>query len=402
MPIRVRPSFALVLALAAGAALAGTARSQPGGGAPTGASPAETADEASPAIGERGSRLLRDLRQRLLGHSGPDALREASLLPDAAAAREVMEGLAGRGGDEVTAARAALWLGHYHYSAGDAEAALSWFQKARDAGGGPSERAETDFWVAQCRNLLGRPQDGRPDGSGEGVETVLGQMARLDGELRVGRVESSLRGYARLEEDARRAGCLGPLLYRFGLAAASGAGGAELGWPTVREWASACATSPEYALVQAMQPPPSPPAAAPEAGGRSEAAGTSFVEMPSARPAAGDAGSDSSAAAGGRSPEVTLSPSEETRPDAKRPAAAAGGDRRFAIQLGSFRDAERAAAEAQRLEGLGLSVRVEVEEAEGATFHRIRFGRFSSREEAEESALARCVGLNWQVVRVGP
>ena len=70
--------------------------------------------------------------------------------------------------------------------------------------------------------------------------------------------------------------------------------------------------------------------------------------------------------------------------------------------LGSFHDAERAANEAKRLDTLGLAVRVEVETVEGATWHRLRFGRYRTREEAEESALARCTGLGWRVVRVGP
>ena len=208
MAIRMRLPKLLVLSLAASLVSGGLG-----------------AAHAQDQSGSRGTRLFRNLRDRLTGHDGAEVLREAMLLPDATAAREVIEGLAGRGGDQVVAARAALWVGHFHYGAGDAETALTWFEKAREAGGGPAERGEADFWVAQCRNLLGRVQESEPGDRGRGVAAVLGRVARLDGELRVGRVESALRGYSDLEGDARRAGCLGPLLYRFGLAAASGAAG---------------------------------------------------------------------------------------------------------------------------------------------------------------------------------
>ena len=377
--------------------------------------------------GSRGPRLLRNLRDRITGRGGPEALREAMLLPDGGAAREVMEGLADRGGDEVVAARAALWVGHYHYGAGDAETALTWFEKAREINGGPAERAESDFWVAQCRNLLGRVQESEPGEQSQGVAAVLGRVARLDGELRVGRVESALRGYLELEADARQAGCLGPLLYRFGLAAASGAaGGGDPGWPTVRAWGQACATSPEYALVQVMRPS-WPPTASVGSAGNGDSTATPFVAVPGASSASPDpilvpvpgavtpdslrskgaverprdGGMDG--ARGGVPDGATRGTPGGVAAGATSAATARGaGDGVFTVQLGSFHDAARATIEAQRLQGLGLSVRVEVEEAEDATWHRLRFGRYRTREEAEESALARCTGLEWRVVRVGP
>lgn len=345
--------------------------------------------------------LFRNLRDRLMGRGGAEALREAMLLPDAGAVREVMEGLAGRTGDEVVAARAAIWVGHYRYGAGDTEAALTWFERAREAGGGPAERAESDFWTAQCRNLLGRSQEGDPGGESEGTTTVLGRVARLDGELRVGRVESALRGYLGLEGEARQAGCLGPLLYRVGLVAASGIDGRAWGWPTVRAWAPACAGAPEYALVQAMQPPPLP-ASAPAAAGDRDSSASPFAEAPGARPAGSGAPPDDvSDAAGELAVEQRNAPGDDVAGEATA-AATARGDAAFSIQVGSFHDGARAAREARRLEGLGLAVRVEAEENGTGSWYRLRFGRFRTSEEAEETALARCTGLEWRIVRVGP
>jgi cell division septation protein DedD len=324
------------------------------------------------------------------------------LLPNAGAAREVMEGLADRGGDDVVAARAALWVGHYHYGAGDAETALTWFEKAWGANGGPAERAESDFWVAQCRNLLGRVQESEPGDRSQGVAAVLGRVARLDGELRVGRVESALRGYLELEADSRRAGCLGPLLYRFGLVAASGAAGGDPGWRTVRAWGPACATSPEYALVQMMRPS-RPPTASVGSSGIGDSTATPFVEAPGASsanpgPVPGAVTPDSLRSAG----VARSRPGGAAAGAADTATAQVGGDGAFTVQIGSFHDAQRATTEARRLQDLGLPVRVEVEKAEDATWYRLRFGRYRTREDAEESALARCTGLGWRVVRVGP
>jgi hypothetical protein len=385
MPIRMRWPILVVLSLVTGLVAGGLC-----------------AAHAQDRSGGRGPRLLRNLRDRLTGHGGPEALREAMLLPNAGAAREVMEGLTGRGGDGVVAARAALWVGHYHYGAGDAETALTWFEEARETNGGPSERAESDFWVAQCRNLLGRVQERELGDRSQGVAAVLGRVARLDGELRVGRVESALRGYLELEADARRAGCLGPLLYRFGLAAASGAVVGDLGWPTVRAWGPACAISPEYALVQVMRPS-RPPTASVGFSGAGDSTATPFAEAPG-----------TSSASPGLIPDAVTPDSLRSEGAGRTPPGGfatgasdaartqAGGDGSFTVQLGSFHDPERAAREARRLQGLGLPVLVEVEEVEGGTLHRLRFGRYRTREEAEESALVRCTGLGWRVVRIGP
>jgi cell division septation protein DedD len=339
----------------------------------------------------RTTSIFRGLRDRLLGRGGPDALREAMLLPDGRAAREVMEGLAGRGGDAVTAARAALWLGHYHYGAGDTEAALGWFEKARSGDGGAAERAESDFWTAQCRNLLGRAQDAAPGGGGEGAAAVLGRVARLDGELRVGRVESALRGYVDLEGEARQAGCLGPLLYRIGLAASAGAGTGEIGWSTVAAWAPSCVASPEYALVRAMQPAVVVPAAAPAAS-PGDTLAVPFVE------AAGGPGTGAS----GLEHPATTGATEAINAGGAPVAAAEAADGEYSIQLGSYRDADRARAEAARLGDLGLAVRLDVRTENGETRNRILLGRYRSQDEAEETALARCTGLEWRIIRVEP
>ena len=154
--------------------------------------------------------------------------------------------------------------------------------------------------------------------------------------------------------------------------------------------------------MQAMRPF-RPPAASVGSSGSADSTATPFVETvgaPSADPGSGP---------GAVPPDSLRSEGVVPRPPDGAAAGAAGaaatqtgGDGAFTVQLGSFQDADRAAIEARRLQGLGLPVRVEIEEVGGAAWHRLRFGRYRTREEAEESALARCTGLGWRVVRAVP
>jgi cell division septation protein DedD len=74
----------------------------------------------------------------------------------------------------------------------------------------------------------------------------------------------------------------------------------------------------------------------------------------------------------------------------------------YSVQLGAFRDRERARQEMERLVGRDLSVRLDREESDGTLLYKIRLGRCASKEEAEDLARRLCRGLTWQVVRISP
>lgn len=346
--------------------------------------------------------LLRGIRERLIPPDPQRAWDEAAGLPAAAEAVPLMEHLAGRGGEE--GGRAALWLGHFAYGAGDEVSALPWFERASEALEDPARHAEAEFWVRHCRSLLGRsvgPASTRR-GPTDDPHAVLARMAALDADLRLGRAAEARRGYLELHDAARDAGCLGPLLYRLGLVLAAGPGeAAGLDWETLSEWSAVPSASPERALLRAMQPAPREVAPVRrEDSPAGERDGRRFSEPGPADTAAAPAvAADSAAAALGAGPADGGS---GAGPDGGATDAPASSEGAFTVQLGSFLDPERARLEARRLEGLGLNVRLDRFQSDDGERHRIRLGNFRSREEAEELARTRCTGLDWRVVRLEP
>ena len=325
--------------------------------------------------------FFRGLRERIAPTDAARAWQEARQLPAARDALPLMKSLVERN-DPSVSPRAALWLGHFQYGAGDTETALGWFEKAADAGGDEAQRAEALFWEAQCLNLLGRaPIAAAPEG--QSVPDVLAQLARHDGELRIGDAGAALDGYLGLEGAARRAGCLGPLLYRIGLVAAAGTGQGAVDWDLVRRWSALTPASPECGLVRAILP----------AGTEAEAAPAPETGPPAfSEGAAGEAGSTGPASTPAAGAAV-----ESTGTSAAPPDEAA-----YAVQLGSYHDRARAQQEADRLAALGLPVRIDIESDAGGSWNKLRLGRSRTREEAEELGRTRCTGLDWQVVRIVP
>jgi len=200
-----------------------------------------------------GTGILREMQSRLLQAPGVEVWEEARRLPSAADAALLMEHLAGRAQDPLYAARAALWLGHYHYGAGQIEAALQYFGRAGAVEDSPAVRPEAEFWVAQCRNLqgiaAGTPERATAASDQPGLFT---RLAELDGRLRLGDLDGALRGYLSLEGVARRARCLAPLYYRLGLVLHAGGGRGTIDASITRAWAPSVSGSAERALVAAL------------------------------------------------------------------------------------------------------------------------------------------------------
>ena len=164
-----------------------------------------------------------------------------------------MEDLAGREGDDVVGG-GELRSGSATTTTAPAisRPASTWFdQGARDRRSDRRNARRSDFWVGAMPESP-RPGAGAGDGRrGEGSDAVLARVARLDGELRVGRVESAVRGYLALERRRASAGCLGPLFYRLGLAATTGKRRRRSRLGRDGRVGSRSAASPEFALVRA-------------------------------------------------------------------------------------------------------------------------------------------------------
>jgi hypothetical protein len=326
--------------------------------------------------------LLSGIRQRLAGRSPGDTWREARAKAKAAEALPLMQDLLAHGGDSPYPALAGLWLGHFYYGTGQIEAANGYFEQARQKGREAAVQDEACFWVAQCRNLLGQELVGSEPHNPRSVGAVMAGIAGHDGQLRTGEVGAALQGYLGLEGEARRAGCLGPLLYRVGLMAATMAGRGNrpaVDWDLVRRWEPAAATSPERALISAMTPRPS--------GANSGPGSAEENGEPSA--SGGPTGPDSSSVTG-------IDPPNESSAGTTQSAEAPY----YVVQFGAFTDHERAMNEMEHLITLGLSVRLDHERTDGVMYFKLRTGHAASKEEAED--LGRRLGrdVSWQVVRV--
>lgn len=344
-------------------------------------SPAAAADPPKrPGLwGEIRDRLGRsDAAELVVRARGMASASEALLLYQSAAERD----------RSPAAQQACLWLGHFHHGAGDLEVALGWFERGAAMEGEPGRQAEAAFWQAHCAGLLGRANDAAAPRSARGtVHDILYRIATADGALRRGEGSEAIAAYLSLADEAERAGCAGPLLYRMGLAAAVGRGGETLS-EQLRALAAAAPASPERALATLLVPAVAPPrAAAPPAEPAGGGAPVSFAEGMGPSPGAGegDAAGDAAgeAAAGG-----------------DLGVGKAAGGAFYAVQLGAFRDPGRAGRELDRLRALGLDVRMEDETVAGERLHLLRLGRMDSEEAAEEFARTRCTGLEWRVVRL--
>ncbi|MFN8549096.1 MAG: SPOR domain-containing protein [Candidatus Eisenbacteria bacterium] len=345
--------------------------------------PARAQDE--PAEPDR-ENLLSGLKNVLSFRSPAEAYQAALRVPSADLALPAMKNLAENKGDAETATRAAIWVGLYYYGAGATRDALGWFESAAKAGGEGVEQARARFWSEQCRNLL--EDEGQESSAVRGgastVPDVLAGLAVGDQELRHGKTNAALRRYLALEGDAARLGCLGPVYYRVALVLATAPSAAEgLGIDpnSLRGWEARTALSPERALAAAFEATGD---VAPAAADSTKASDTAREdeEDTEAPPAAGSA--------------------EAGTPDQAREAAPPSTEARavYSIQLGAFRDRDRARAEMERLTLRGLSVRLDHESDASGDWYRIRVGRESSREAAAALADRVCQGLDHSIVKL--
>jgi cell division septation protein DedD len=335
----------------------------------------------------KGPGLLTEIKRALSQRPAAEVWEEAVASPSTSRALPLMTGLLRRTSDPSYAGRAALWLGHYSYGAGRVEEALGYFEQSLQRPGDEATRAEAGFWAAQCRSLLGRPA--QETGTGRsGVHAVLGQVVAHDVELRGGEIETAWRGYLSLEGDARQAGCVGPLLYRLGLIASAVPGrawGHDSPWAVLDRLAQGAPAAPERALYEQMVP-----------------VGPTASEPPETeKPDAGSTPAAESGPAPEREATPAAAPAASSAPEAGTVEAGAGAPY-YAVQLGAFIDGDRAEREYRRLQGSGLTVRLDQEEMNGRIYYKIRLGHHASRAEAEERARRECRGLDWQVVRISP
>lgn len=84
--------------------------------------------------------------------------------------------------------------------------------------------------------------------------------------------------------------------------------------------------------------------------------------------------------------QVKESNSSSNQPIEKREAPTSGSDHYYTVQLASLREGNRAKELADRLIRKGYSVYYYEVEVKGQIYYRVRYGRFSTREEAEEQA----------------
>jgi rare lipoprotein A len=61
-------------------------------------------------------------------------------------------------------------------------------------------------------------------------------------------------------------------------------------------------------------------------------------------------------------------------------------DAKYTVQVGSFKDEQGALGLKEQLDGSLSDVRIEPTDLDGDIYYRIRIGRFSQRDEAEELA----------------
>lgn len=337
--------------------------------------------------GQGGEGILSGLRDVLSFRSPAEAYLAAMRAPVAEDALPVMKDLADNQGDAETAARAAIWVGLYYYGGGSTRDALTWFETAEKRQASAETRARSRFWVEQCRNLLGVDAAGIGErGSAGSVPEVLAELALGDSELRRGRAPQALKRYLAQEGDARRLGCLGPVYYRVALILATAptmGRDAGIDLAAIRNWERNTMTSPERALAALLREEPDAVVPADS----TLAPGTPAEDEPA----------DAEVA------ERDSTPASSAPREVSAPAGGARGEtvrEVYAVQLGAFRDRDRARGEMERLTQRGLSVRLDRESSAEGDWYRIRLGREATREAAERLAERVCGGLDYSVVRL--
>lgn len=160
--------------------------------------------------------ILRELIGELVPGSPREIEERAAQTRDGAEALRLYGALQARSASSPEGVRAALWVGTYYYGAGEEEASLEYFERARRNARDPELLARAEFWCDQVRLRTGRePLAATGDGSRGGFRT-LQAMVRVDRSVREGRRGEAEAELLSIEGEARRAGLLGPYLARWG------------------------------------------------------------------------------------------------------------------------------------------------------------------------------------------
>ena len=369
-----------------------------------------------------------DLRDRYVAARGESS---------ASAARGQMERILAADDDPDISAQAAVWLGQYEYTLGRLESAFGYFQRATQLARDGALFAQAEFWSDHTANLLvadphalhpaGPVQGDLPGGADSGsvgarppgrrsggagpvglldpipAYQVLGELAEGDGRMRSGEFQAAIRVYLEAEGRARDLGRLGPLAYRAALsmtrALEDGKADPLFETDAVESWDAELAEAPERGLVFALL----------RAG---ETIGTSresvSSEFANPVPRGEDSGTVESRKWGDGAEGILTPddpPSTRGTSSARAEPGRSGtvGQELFVIQLGAFRDRERAREEMERLTSRGLSVRLELgTDPSGDRVFRIRLGAPSSRQQAEALAARVLEGVPHQLVLVEP
>jgi cell division septation protein DedD len=324
--------------------------------------------------------------------SRSDDWNEARERVRAEEARPLMEALSRRSRDAEGSARAAYWLGLYHYGSGDPATAAPYFDLA--AGGEDPEVArQARIWNAQCRQLLGGESEGATDSPPENLRdsfALRAAVSEADALVRAGHPLEALRSYLALEAEARALECLSWIYYRVGLIlSASGTREGSSDWAPLAEWDPVVATSPERALIAKLRNQP-------------RAVSAPRESAPFAEPVVAEAQPSVSAEPGEFPDSLFERPeSMDEAPEPRQPSNAPSGY--YALQLGAFRERDSARRAMEEFTARGLSVRLEQKtDAQGDLLHLIWLGRCATREEAESLARRLLQGIDYQIVTGNP
>ena len=205
--------------------------------------------------------ILRELIGELVPGSPQEIEERAARTRDGVEALRLYGALQARSASSPEGVRASLWVGTYYYGAGEEEAALEYFERARRNARDPELLSRAEFWCDQVRLRTGREPLAASEDGGRGGFRTLQAMVRVDRSIREGRRGEAEAGLLAIEGDARRSGLLGPYLARWGdLLRMPGSG--RVNRAVLEPLLDMGAGLPER--LRLTLPAASPPAAAPE------------------------------------------------------------------------------------------------------------------------------------------
>ncbi len=154
--------------------------------------------------------------EEIVPGSAPEIEEQALRTRDGAEALRLYGLLQSRFPGTPEGVRAAIWVGLYYYGAGEDEAALGYFERARKYARDPELLGRSDFWCDQVRLRTGREPLSIDEVPAAGRYRALQVLAHVDRSVREGRRSEAETYLLSIEGEARRAGLLGPYVARWG------------------------------------------------------------------------------------------------------------------------------------------------------------------------------------------